>query len=108
MEDGASREKKEISVLVKSGAQTLTVSLPSDAPVKDLMARLQQLTNILPRGQKLIHKGAVFCFALLAHTVCCNYLSRVKASGQMFAPRVHSVTCTLCCKHQLLNRHLFL
>ncbi|KAG6543158.1 hypothetical protein Mapa_015407 [Marchantia paleacea] len=59
MEDGASREKKEISVWVKSGAQTLTVSLPSDAPVNDLMARLQQLTNILPRGQKIIHKGKV-------------------------------------------------
>ncbi|KAL2650342.1 hypothetical protein R1flu_018470 [Riccia fluitans] len=59
MEDGASKDKSEISISVKCGAQSYTISMRSDAFVKDLMSRLQELTNILPRGQKLIFKGKV-------------------------------------------------
>ncbi|EFJ18279.1 hypothetical protein SELMODRAFT_420321 [Selaginella moellendorffii] len=49
----------ELRVSVRHGQQTLDISLPSSARVSDLMERLQALTNVLPRGQKLIHKGKI-------------------------------------------------
>ncbi|KAL3701336.1 hypothetical protein R1sor_019358 [Riccia sorocarpa] len=59
MEDGVSKDKKEISITVKYGTNSYAISVSSNASVKDLMGRLQELTNILPRGQKLIFKGKV-------------------------------------------------
>jgi hypothetical protein len=46
-----------ITVTVKHGDKTLPITLPSTALVKDLMQQVKQLTNVLPRGQKLIYKG---------------------------------------------------
>eukprot|EP00897_Mesotaenium_endlicherianum_P002348 jgi/Mesen1/2140/ME000152S01226 len=50
---------KELLVQVKYGPQMLEVSLQKGNSVGDLNIALQKLTNILPRGQKLIHKGKV-------------------------------------------------
>ncbi|KAJ7514140.1 hypothetical protein O6H91_23G029900 [Diphasiastrum complanatum] len=55
-----------ITILVKHGNNTLQVSLPAAAKVRDLKEQLQHLTNVLPRGQKLIHKGKLLnCDATL-------------------------------------------
>lgn len=46
-----------LSLVVKFGARSFPLSLPSDSTVKDLKTLLQPLTNVIPRGQKLIFKG---------------------------------------------------
>lgn len=48
-----------INVNIKFGGRTIPVSLSSDSTVRDLKSLLQPLTNVLPRGQKLIFKGKV-------------------------------------------------
>ncbi|CAM6089671.1 unnamed protein product [Calypogeia fissa] len=57
MEGRTAAKEGSITVTVKSGTQTLPITLPSTASVKDLMLQIKQLTNVLPRGQKLIYKG---------------------------------------------------
>lgn len=49
----------EIRVSVKHAAQTLDVALPAGATVGDLQARLEALTGVLVRRQKLMAKGRV-------------------------------------------------
>lgn len=50
-----------ISLSVKFAGQTIPIkNLSPDSTVKDLKALLQPLTNVLPRGQKLISKGLFF------------------------------------------------
>ncbi|KAA8543716.1 hypothetical protein F0562_021538 [Nyssa sinensis] len=46
-----------INLNIKFSGRIIPVSLPLDSTVKDLKCLLQPLTNILPRGQKLIFKG---------------------------------------------------
>lgn len=46
-----------ITIHCKFGKDTLPVSISSNANIQDLKEKLQQLTNALPRGQKIIHKG---------------------------------------------------
>lgn len=48
-----------INLNVKFAGDSLRVELPVTATVKDLKAHLQTLTNVLPRGQKLIFKGKI-------------------------------------------------
>ncbi|KAF5188188.1 Lrr repeats and ubiquitin-like domain-containing protein [Thalictrum thalictroides] len=48
-----------LSLTVKFSGRSIPVSLSSDSTVKDLKSLLQPLTNVLPRGQKLIFKGKV-------------------------------------------------
>ncbi|KAI8523533.1 hypothetical protein RHMOL_Rhmol13G0081500 [Rhododendron molle] len=49
----------DITVNIKFGGRSIPVSLSSDSTVRDLKSLLQPLTNVLPRGQKLIFKGKV-------------------------------------------------
>lgn len=47
----------EIKLTVKHGQQTHQVAMPEESLVKELMDVLQGVTNVHPRGQKLIFKG---------------------------------------------------
>lgn len=49
--------RKSISINVKFTGKSIPITLPPDSTVKDLKSLLQPLTNVLPRGQKLIFKG---------------------------------------------------
>ncbi|KAG5515069.1 hypothetical protein RHGRI_036193 [Rhododendron griersonianum] len=49
----------DITVNIKFGGRSIPVSLSSDSTVRHLKSLLQPLTNVLPRGQKLIFKGKV-------------------------------------------------
>lgn len=44
---------------IKFGGQTIRQSMLSASTIADLKVSLQSSTNVLPRGQKLIHKGKV-------------------------------------------------
>ncbi|KAJ7964235.1 LRR repeats and ubiquitin-like domain-containing protein family [Quillaja saponaria] len=46
-----------ISFNVKFSGRSIPVSLSPDSTIKDLKSFLQPVTNVLPRGQKLIFKG---------------------------------------------------
>ncbi|XP_010521967.1 PREDICTED: LRR repeats and ubiquitin-like domain-containing protein At2g30105 [Tarenaya hassleriana] len=48
-----------INVVVKFGGKPIPMSLSPDSTVNDLKSHLQSITNVLPRGQKLIFKGKV-------------------------------------------------
>lgn len=48
-----------ICIHVKFSGRTITLSVSSESTVRDLKSLLQPLTNVLPRGQKLIFKGKV-------------------------------------------------
>ncbi|CAN8285415.1 unnamed protein product [Cochlearia groenlandica] len=48
-----------INLTVKFGGQSIPISVSSDCTIKDLKSLLQPITNVLPRGQKLIFKGKV-------------------------------------------------
>ncbi|KAG9453602.1 hypothetical protein H6P81_006506 [Aristolochia fimbriata] len=48
-----------INLVVKFMGRNIPVALSPDSTVKDLKFALQPLTNVLPRGQKLIFKGKV-------------------------------------------------
>lgn len=55
---GDSRDESTmIKVNVKFAGRSIPVEIPLDSTVKDLKSILQPLTNVLPRGQKLIFKG---------------------------------------------------
>ncbi|KAL5580677.1 hypothetical protein UlMin_013119 [Ulmus minor] len=58
MASGSSTDNSTISVNVKFGGRTMEIpNLSPDSTIKDLKSILQSLTNVLPRGQKLICKG---------------------------------------------------
>lgn len=48
-----------VKLQIKFGGQTIPISLSSDSTVSHLKSLLQSSTNVLPRGQKLIHKGKI-------------------------------------------------
>ncbi|BAT11128.1 Os10g0456200 [Oryza sativa Japonica Group] len=52
-----------ITVQVKFGGRTIPVEVPAAATAADLKRLLQPLTNVLPRGQRLICKGKVLADA---------------------------------------------
>ncbi|KAL2486175.1 Leucine-rich repeat [Abeliophyllum distichum] len=51
--------KKTIMVNIKFSGRSIPVEITTDSTVKHLKSLLQPLTNVLPRGQKLIFKGKV-------------------------------------------------
>ncbi|KAI7755229.1 hypothetical protein M8C21_001235 [Ambrosia artemisiifolia] len=53
------KEKTMIQVSVKFNGRWIPLSLSAEATVRDLKSLLQPLTNLLPRGQKLIAKGKI-------------------------------------------------
>ncbi|CAN1201129.1 LRR repeats and ubiquitin-like domain-containing protein At2g30105 [Linum perenne] len=53
-----------IKVVVKFSGRLIPVSVSLDNTIKDIKALLQPLTNVLPRGQKLIFQGFPF------HSLC--------------------------------------
>ncbi|KAK9280682.1 hypothetical protein L1049_014380 [Liquidambar formosana] len=53
-----------ITVHVKFSGRSIPISLSPDSTVKDLKSLLQPLTNVLPRGQKLIFKGKLLVDAM--------------------------------------------
>uniref|UniRef100_A0A452YBM5 Ubiquitin-like domain-containing protein n=1 Tax=Aegilops tauschii subsp. strangulata TaxID=200361 RepID=A0A452YBM5_AEGTS len=52
-----------ITVQVKFAGRTIPVEVPTSASTAELKLLLQPLTNVLPRGQKLICKGKVLADA---------------------------------------------
>ncbi|ONK62600.1 uncharacterized protein A4U43_C07F5790 [Asparagus officinalis] len=68
MEEGAKSTETEspalITVNVQFSGQKFPISISPDSTIKELKSRLQPLTNVLPRGQKLICKGKVLADAM--------------------------------------------
>ncbi|KAG6412500.1 hypothetical protein SASPL_125179 [Salvia splendens] len=52
-------ETIKVRLSVKFGGRSIPVEIAADATIKDLKLLLQTLTDVLPRGQKLICKGKV-------------------------------------------------
>ncbi|KAL1219624.1 LRR repeats and ubiquitin-like domain-containing protein [Cardamine amara subsp. amara] len=48
-----------IKLTIKFGGKSIPLSVSPDCTIKDLKSLLQPITNVLPRGQKLIFKGKV-------------------------------------------------
>ncbi|KAI3870627.1 hypothetical protein MKW92_023582 [Papaver armeniacum] len=62
--EGRGEEEENVSapllnIQVKFSGRSIPVSLSTESTIKDLKSLLQPLTNVLPRGQKLIFKGKV-------------------------------------------------
>ncbi|KAK2982724.1 hypothetical protein RJ640_025140 [Escallonia rubra] len=59
MEEGGDTTDPQcsITISVKFSGRSIPITLPPDSTVKHLKSLLQPLTNVLPRGQKLISKG---------------------------------------------------
>ncbi|GFP91197.1 lrr repeats and ubiquitin-like domain-containing protein at2g30105 [Phtheirospermum japonicum] len=53
------RDGSEIKLAIKFSGSTIPVEIAANSTIKDLKILLQTLTNVLPRGQKLIFKGKV-------------------------------------------------
>ncbi|KAJ8749728.1 hypothetical protein K2173_012279 [Erythroxylum novogranatense] len=58
------KNTKSISITVKFSGRSIAITTPQDSTVKDLKCLLQPLTNVLPRGQKLIFKGKLLTDAM--------------------------------------------
>ncbi|XP_057789838.1 LRR repeats and ubiquitin-like domain-containing protein At2g30105 [Salvia miltiorrhiza] len=58
-EAATSGETSKLRLSVKFGGRSIPVEIAADATIKDLKLILQTLTDVLPRGQKLIFKGKV-------------------------------------------------
>ncbi|MFS8002638.1 putative Ubiquitin-like domain, leucine-rich repeat domain superfamily [Helianthus anomalus] len=69
-------KEKMIQVSVKFNGHWIPLSLSADTTVKDLKSVLQPLTNLLPRGQKLIAKGKI-----LDDQMNLNGLSKIQLIG---------------------------
>lgn len=46
-----------IKLTIKFGGKSIPLSVSPDCTIKDVKSLLQPITNVLPRGQKLIFKG---------------------------------------------------
>lgn len=64
----------EIKVSVKFSGRSIPVTLPIESTINDLKSILQPLTNVLPRGQKLIFKGFLFLHLLEMLKTLISYL----------------------------------
>ncbi|KAL3653239.1 hypothetical protein CASFOL_002920 [Castilleja foliolosa] len=53
------RDGSGIKLAIKFSGRTIPVEIAANSAIKDLKIILQTLTNVLPRGQKLIFKGKV-------------------------------------------------
>lgn len=56
-----------IKISVKFNGRSIPVNLSVESTVKDLKSALQPLTDVLPRGQKLIAKGNHPCLPNTHH-----------------------------------------
>ncbi|GMJ08900.1 hypothetical protein like AT2G30105 [Hibiscus trionum] len=54
----------DINITVKFSGRSIQVSISKDSTIKELKSQLQPLTNVLPRGQKLIFKGKLLVDAM--------------------------------------------
>ncbi|TYJ41717.1 hypothetical protein E1A91_A03G040400v1 [Gossypium mustelinum] len=61
-DDGES--SADINITVKFSGRSIPISIPKDSTIKQLKSHLQPLTNVLPRGQKLIFKGKLLVDAM--------------------------------------------
>ncbi|KAJ6817629.1 plant intracellular Ras-group-related LRR protein 8 [Iris pallida] len=59
MAEGTSLPPTVININVQFNGRKIPISINSESIVKDLKSLLQPITNVLPRGQKLICKGKV-------------------------------------------------
>ena len=57
MSKGEGENSVTINVTVKFSGRSIPISIAKDSTIKDIKSHLQPLTNVLPRGQKLIFKG---------------------------------------------------
>ncbi|XP_012078954.1 LRR repeats and ubiquitin-like domain-containing protein At2g30105 isoform X2 [Jatropha curcas] len=64
MEEASVPNSNSINVTVKFSGRSISISVSLDSTVKDLKSLLQPLTNVLPRGQKLIFKGKLLVDAM--------------------------------------------
>ncbi|KAH6837087.1 LRR/ubiquitin-like domain protein [Perilla frutescens var. hirtella] len=58
-EAATAAEASRLRLSVKFGGGSVPVEIAAESTIKDLKLILQNLTNVLPRGQKLIFKGKV-------------------------------------------------
>ncbi|KAF5446671.1 hypothetical protein F2P56_032280 [Juglans regia] len=58
-----------ITITVKFSGRSIPISLSPDSTIKDLKSLLQPLTNVLPRGQKLIFKGKLLVDTMTLRTL---------------------------------------
>lgn len=70
-----------ITIHCKHGKETHAVSISPDATVQDLKEKLQNLTNVLPRGQKLIFKGKMLDTNTRLRDAALSNLSKVMMIG---------------------------
>ncbi|PIM97663.1 Ubiquitin-like protein [Handroanthus impetiginosus] len=52
-------DESRLKLNIKFSGRTIPVEIAANSTIKDLKSLLQTLTNVLPRGQKLIFKGKV-------------------------------------------------
>ncbi|KAH9601980.1 hypothetical protein KSS87_000353 [Heliosperma pusillum] len=52
-------EEEGVKLQIKFGGESIRVTASGSSRVSDLKSIIQEWTNVLPRGQKLIHKGRV-------------------------------------------------
>ncbi|CAA0838110.1 Unknown protein [Striga hermonthica] len=57
--DSQGSDANGVKLSVKFSGRTIPVEIAGSSTIKDLKFNLQSLTNVLPRGQKLIFKGKV-------------------------------------------------
>ncbi|OMO82889.1 Ubiquitin [Corchorus capsularis] len=57
MSKGEEESSGNVNITVKFSGKSIPISVAKDSTIKDLKSQLQSLTNVLPRGQKLIFKG---------------------------------------------------
>ncbi|KAI4373377.1 hypothetical protein MLD38_011508 [Melastoma candidum] len=62
---GGVGSEDEISLSVKFGRRSIPLTMSRSSTVRELKSLLQPLTDVLPRGQKLIFKGKVLADAAL-------------------------------------------
>lgn len=54
--------------------RSIPISIAKDTTIKDLKSHLQPLTNVLPRGQKLIFKGFFFPSLFRSFISLCKFV----------------------------------
>ena len=64
MSESEGESSVNINITVKFSGRSIPISIAKDSTIKDLKSHLQSLTNVLPRGQKLIFKGFYLLFLL--------------------------------------------
>ncbi|XP_017982612.1 PREDICTED: LRR repeats and ubiquitin-like domain-containing protein At2g30105 [Theobroma cacao] len=64
MSKGEGENCGNINITVKFSGRSIPISIAKDSTIKDLKSHLQSLTNVLPRGQKLIFKGKLLVDAM--------------------------------------------